>query len=332
MSIYKEYRREPSIPHQCMHHRYKTGERCRGRAMHNEVMCFQHRIEDLPTVLQNDPFELTSLYDRASIQKVVTEVAARLACNHMDLKRAALLLQSCQIAAANLTAHDRAARAAALAPKTVAPPLTPPAQELDPNPDPEALIRYQTHQAELGLDEEEEEPAPATQPGAPHLGVPGQLAGWGERLDSEMWDQTTTDPVILSERSESKDPDEPQSASTPDTILPKTPDPQPPTDNEQQSTDTILPNVNASAAPNTARSAVHSTRKRHTPHAKRPTRHEVPPSTPQPPSNLTHVAPATTPHPANQPLPPQPAPPEPKSPAAPPSPPAPRQSAPTHSP
>ena len=69
MSIYKEYRLQPSIPHQCMHHRYKTGERCRGRAMHNEVMCFQHRIEDLPTVLQNEPVELTSLYDRASIQK-----------------------------------------------------------------------------------------------------------------------------------------------------------------------------------------------------------------------------------------------------------------------
>ena len=154
MSMYKEYRREPSIPHQCMHHRYKTGDRCRGRAMHNEVMCFQHRIEDLPTVLQNAPFELTSLYDRASIQHVVTEIAARLACNHMDLKRAALLLQSCQIAAANLTAHDRAARAAALAPKTVAIPLTPPAQELDPNPDPEALVRYQTYQAELGLDDE----------------------------------------------------------------------------------------------------------------------------------------------------------------------------------
>ena len=230
MSMYKEYRREPSIPHQCMHHRYKTGDRCRGRAMHNEVMCFQHRIEDLPTVLQNAPFELTSLYDRASIQRVVTEVAARLACNHMDLKRAALLLQSCQIAAANLTAHDRAARAAALAPKITAVPLTPPTQELDPNPDPEALVRYQTYQAELGLDDEDEEE-----------------------------EESATEPVILSERSESKDPDEPQTASTPNTILPKTPDPQPPTDNENsQRTQSSPP-----SAPQ--------------PH---PTRHEVPSTTP----------------------------------------------------
>ena len=160
MSIYKEYRREPSIPHQCMHHSHKHGERCRGRAMHNEVMCFQHRIEDLPTVLQNDPFELTSLYDRAAIQYVVTQVAARLATNHMDLKRAALLLQSCQIAAANLTANDRAANA-----KVPAPPLTPPSTALDPTPDPEALVRYQAYRTELGLDDDEdnkEEPAATT--------------------------------------------------------------------------------------------------------------------------------------------------------------------------
>jgi hypothetical protein len=91
--------------------------------MHNEVMCFQHRIEDLPTVLQNDPFELTSLYDRAAIQRVVTQVAARLACNRIDLKRATLLLQSCQIAAAN---------------------------------------RYQAYRAELGLDEDEEDATPLT--------------------------------------------------------------------------------------------------------------------------------------------------------------------------
>jgi hypothetical protein len=153
MSIYKEYRREPSIPHQCMHYHFKTGDRCRGRAMHNEVMCFQHRIDDLPTVIQNEPFELTSLYDRASVQHAVTQIAARLATNHMDFKRASLLLQSCMIATANLTANDRAAARTAANAKFAAEPLTPPDQSLDPNPDPEALARYQTYRAELGLDE-----------------------------------------------------------------------------------------------------------------------------------------------------------------------------------
>jgi uncharacterized RDD family membrane protein YckC len=32
--------------------------------------------------------------------------------------------------------------------------------------------------------------------GAPHLGVPGQLAGWGERLDSEMWVHGQSQPAI----------------------------------------------------------------------------------------------------------------------------------------
>jgi hypothetical protein len=223
MSIYKEYRREPSIPHQCMHHSNKHGGRCRGRAMHNEVMCFQHRIEDLPTVLQNDPFELTSLYDRAAIQHVVTQVAARLACNRIDLKRATLLLQSCQIAAANLTAHDRAANA-----KIAAPPLTPTAQELDPNPNPEALVRYQAYRAELGLDEEEEnedEPAATTPP----------------KAESRP----------LTADSENPAPDNPQP-------------------------ETVLPTLNASATPNTARSAVHSIKNGRKAHAKRRERYEVP--------------------------------------------------------
>ena len=227
MSIYKQYRLEPSIPHQCMHHRYKTGDRCRGRAMHNEVMCFQHRIEDLPTVLQNDPFELTSLYDRASIQYVVTQVAARMACNHIDLKRAALLLQSCQIAASNLTAHDRAAANAANAPKTAAPPLAPPTQELDPNPDPAALVRYQAHQAELGLDEDDEEldDESPTEPGAPHLA-------------SEMWDQSTN-PVLPSTP--------PTAESRSLTTDSENPEPQPATDNEERSTNNVLPTLNAVA-------------------------------------------------------------------------------------
>jgi hypothetical protein len=67
----------------------------------------------------------------------------------MDLKRAALLLQSCQIATTNLIAHDRAAAKADIA----VVPLAPPSPELDPNPDPKALHRDQQRRAELGLDE-----------------------------------------------------------------------------------------------------------------------------------------------------------------------------------
>ena len=36
---YENFRREPSKPHQCMHHYEKDGTRCHAMAMHNEYMC-----------------------------------------------------------------------------------------------------------------------------------------------------------------------------------------------------------------------------------------------------------------------------------------------------
>ena len=98
-----------------MHESEQAGARCRNAAMHNEFMCYQHRSDDIPTVIENDPFLLDDLDDRAAIQHAVGLVAARLACNHIDLKRAGLLLQSIQIASSNLTSHDRHADAAAKA-------------------------------------------------------------------------------------------------------------------------------------------------------------------------------------------------------------------------
>jgi hypothetical protein len=127
MSIYKEYQREPSRQRQCKHHAEKDGIRCRATAMHNEIMCFQHRSDDIPTVLQNDPFEIAHLDDRAAIQRALADTAARLACNHIDLKRAALLIQNLQVASANLTAHEKLAGAL---------PFHHPKQDFAPDPDP----------------------------------------------------------------------------------------------------------------------------------------------------------------------------------------------------
>ena len=103
---YDDFRREPSIPHQCLHFR-DDGSRCRATSMHNHYMCYHHRSDDIPTVIANDPFLIASLASRDSIQQAYTDVAARLACNHMDFKRAALIIQALQGAQANLTAIER---------------------------------------------------------------------------------------------------------------------------------------------------------------------------------------------------------------------------------
>ena len=111
-ATYADFYREPSKPHQCMHESEQDGTRCRATAMHNELMCFHHRSDDIPTVIQNAPFLLENLDTRAAIQRALGELAARLACNQMDFQRARLLLTTIQSAMRNLPPHPRTAAAA----------------------------------------------------------------------------------------------------------------------------------------------------------------------------------------------------------------------------
>src|SRR4051794_40079163 len=101
-STYDDFRREPSIPHQCMHSYYEDGRRCRARAMHNNYMCFAHRDNVIPPVYENEPFEIPSALTRPAIQQALGDLAALLASNRMDLKRAGLLAYILQIASCNL--------------------------------------------------------------------------------------------------------------------------------------------------------------------------------------------------------------------------------------
>jgi hypothetical protein len=151
---YKDFQREPSRAHQCMHESENDGARCRAMSMQNSYMCYAHRTDDVATVIENDMFLIDNLDTHAAIQKAFCDVAARLACNHIDLKRAELLITLLRAASRNLrdaaTARRQALREAAAEAKA------------------------------------------AAESGAPHLGVPGQLAGGGEHLASEMWVPPTT--------------------------------------------------------------------------------------------------------------------------------------------
>jgi hypothetical protein len=115
--VYKDFQREPSKSHQCMHESEKDGARCRAMAMQNNYMCYAHRTDDVPTVIENDMFLIDNLDTHEAIQKVFLDVAARLACNHIDLKRAELLITLLRAASRNLrdaaTARRQALREAA---------------------------------------------------------------------------------------------------------------------------------------------------------------------------------------------------------------------------
>src|ERR1019366_8278698 len=113
----KDFQREPSRAHQCMHESEKDSTRCRAMAMQNNYMCYAHRTDDVPTVIENDMFLIDNLDTHAAIQKAFCDVAARLACNHIDLKRAELLITLLRAASRNLrdaaTARRQALREAA---------------------------------------------------------------------------------------------------------------------------------------------------------------------------------------------------------------------------
>src|ERR1022692_2588666 len=114
---YKDFQREPSKSHQCMHESDKDGTRCRAMSMQNNYMCYAHRTDDVVTVVENDMFLIDKLDTHEAIQKVFLDVAARLACNHIDLKRAELLITLLRAASRNLrdaaTARRQAPREAA---------------------------------------------------------------------------------------------------------------------------------------------------------------------------------------------------------------------------
>jgi hypothetical protein len=88
-------------------------------AMQNNYMCYAHRTDDVPTVIENDMFLIDNLDTHEAIQKAFLDVAARLACNHIDLKRAELLITLLRAASRNLrdaaTARRQALREAAAA-------------------------------------------------------------------------------------------------------------------------------------------------------------------------------------------------------------------------
>jgi len=109
-----------------MHESEKDGTRCRAMAMQNNYMCYAHRTDDVPTVIENDMFLIDNLDTHEAIQKVFLDVAARLACNHIDLKRAELLITLLRAASRNLRDAATARRQASAKPPPRPKPPPPP--------------------------------------------------------------------------------------------------------------------------------------------------------------------------------------------------------------
>jgi hypothetical protein len=173
-----------------MHFSEKDGTRCQAMSMHNEYMCYAHRTDEVLTVVQNDMFLIENVDTHAAIQKAFGDVAARLACNHIDLKRAELLITLLRAAARNLRAAAAARREAARTATAEA--------ALEPViPADAAPTAASTHPEDAPTDhsptaEQEAAPEPVAAPpfdfamavsqipGSLHFGVPRPPGGWDD--------------------------------------------------------------------------------------------------------------------------------------------------------
>jgi len=106
--VYKDFQREPSNRTSACTSQRTTGARCRAMAMQNNYMCRPARRR--PTVIENDMFLIDNLDTPRSHPEGLFGRRRPLACNHIDLKRAELLITLLRAASRNL--RDAAAAAA----------------------------------------------------------------------------------------------------------------------------------------------------------------------------------------------------------------------------
>ena len=88
-------------------HLHPSGKPCGSFALRGERFCYQHHPSRPPArphrSAHTEPFTLPVLINRQAVQIALAEVAIRIADNTLDTKRAALLLQCLQTAAATHT-------------------------------------------------------------------------------------------------------------------------------------------------------------------------------------------------------------------------------------
>ncbi|MES2390963.1 MAG: hypothetical protein V4555_04940, partial [Acidobacteriota bacterium] len=95
--------------YQCRHI-FTAGQRCGSPALRGEIFCYFHHgtrglaarsHRDVP-LISRSTFDFPTLEDRSSIQLALSEVLQRISSNHLDPRRAGLLLYGLQIASLNL--------------------------------------------------------------------------------------------------------------------------------------------------------------------------------------------------------------------------------------
>lgn len=102
----------PASKHQC-HHIFPDNHRCGSPRMRNEQFCYFHHDYRRPVVAPQERYARTSSFSlftpssHEAIEESLGELLSRIAANHIDARRAGLLLYGLQIAATNLRSTQR---------------------------------------------------------------------------------------------------------------------------------------------------------------------------------------------------------------------------------
>ena len=92
-------------------HILPNGRHCGSPSMRGEQHCYHHHPTRRPPqriTSRGAVFTLPPIHDRLDLQIALSEIMGRLADNTLDTRRAGLLLQSAQMAAANLASSGGA--------------------------------------------------------------------------------------------------------------------------------------------------------------------------------------------------------------------------------
>src|SRR6266702_3902586 len=198
---------DPTRRYRCRHV-FTDGHRCGSPSLRQQELCYYHHASRRGPSGGRGHFLMPRIDDRPAIQIAIYDILARIALGELELKTAGMLLYGLQIAASNLSQHEKALRHAAA--------------------NPEPLVEDVVSNPFLGdLAPIEEIPDPVPETTAP---------------------QQPSTVVILSEgRSpQSKDPEESHIASVGRTILPQSsasPNQQPATQNQQQPATCFSPRI-----------------------------------------------------------------------------------------
>lgn len=111
-----------STKHYRCRHIFTDGHRCGSKSLRNETFCYYHHNACRPLMQRHEnvvpnrksTFDLPAFEDRTAVQSAIHLVAARLATNQLDSRRAGLLLYAMQIA---LQTHPRLPIAAPVPPE-----------------------------------------------------------------------------------------------------------------------------------------------------------------------------------------------------------------------